>query len=89
MKLTKVGEAGTTESGDIFVTAAPNDGQGVQVQLTGKSVVLKQFGRQIKELLKAAAEAAGVEDTTISAQDNGALDSTITARVRTAIQRAL
>ncbi|MDD6088505.1 MAG: citrate lyase acyl carrier protein [Desulfovibrionaceae bacterium] len=95
MKLSKIGEAGrcnpkgAVEKSDILVKAEPNEGQGIQVQLSGKSVVLKQFGRQIEAMLKQAAEDAGVEDVTIVAKDNGALDYTIKARVRAAIARAL
>ena len=50
MKLNKTGEAGAAESGDILVTVAPSEESGIQIELSGKSVILKQFGRQIREL---------------------------------------
>ena len=89
MKLNKTGEAGAAESGDILVTVAPAEEPGLQIGLSGKSVILKQFGRQIRELIRKTAEENGVENARISAKDNGALDCTIKARVRAAIQRAV
>lgn len=89
MKLRTTGEAGAAESSDIHVTVAPNEEQGLHIELTGKPVILRQFGRQIKELIKKTAEDLGVVHATISAKDNGALDYTIKARVHTAILRAL
>lgn len=52
MKLNKTGEAGAAESGDILVTVAPAEEPGLQIELSGKSVILKQFGRQIRELIR-------------------------------------
>lgn len=89
MKINKTGEAGAADSGDIFVSVAPSDESGLQIELSGKSVILKQFGRQIKELIQKTAEESGLENARISAKDNGALDCTIKARVRAAIQRAI
>ena len=89
MKVTKTGEAGVAESGDILVSVAPGDESGIKVELTGKSVILKQFGRQMKELIRKTAEECGVESAIINAKDNGALDCTIKARVRAAIERAV
>ncbi len=89
MKLNKTGEAGAAESGDILVTVAPSEESGIQIELSGKSVILKQFGRQIRELIRKTAEENGLENAQISAKDNGALDCTIKARVRAAIQRAV
>ena len=89
MKLNKTGEAGAAESGDILVTVAPAEEPGLQIELSGKSVILKQFGRQIRELIRKTAEENGVEKHRIIAKDNGDLDFTIKARVRAAIQRAV
>lgn len=36
MQLSKVGEAGAAESGDILVTVTPAQEAGIQVELTGK-----------------------------------------------------
>lgn len=89
MQLTRSGEAGTADSGDIQVTVSPTQEKGITVDLTGKSVILKQFGRQIRELLLETAHNLGLENAKIEAKDNGALDFTIKARVTAAIQRAM
>lgn len=89
MHLSKIGEAGAAERGDILVTVTPAQEAGIQVELTGKPVILKQFGRQIKELIAETAAKSGVQHALISAKDGGALDCTIKARVRAAIQRAV
>lgn len=88
MTLTHAGTAGTSSSGDILVTVSPNDNQGVLVQLTGKSLILKQFGRQIRECLLDAAKELSLENVSITAKDGGALDCTIRARVFCAVDRA-
>lgn len=89
MKTGTTGEAGTAEGSDIHIHVASNEGQGLHIELTGKPVILRQFSRQIKNLIRKTAEDSGITNATISAKDNGALDYTIRARVRTAIQRAL
>jgi citrate lyase subunit gamma (acyl carrier protein) len=89
MKIAKEATAGAAETSDILITVQPGDGNGIQVELKGKSVVLKQFGNQIKATIKKTAEDMGVTEAVIRAQDNGALDFTIRARVRTAIGRAI
>jgi len=89
MKISKIGEAGAAEASDILITAEPNDGQGIVIDLTGKSVVMKQFGRQIRETIQNTLAAMDVTDAKITAKDNGALDYTIRARVRTAVSRAV
>jgi citrate lyase subunit gamma (acyl carrier protein) len=88
MKIAREATAGTTDTSDIQVTIVPG-GEGVTVDLKGKSVVLKQFGKQIKSVIQQTAADLGVTDATIKAQDNGALDFTIRARTRSAIERAI
>ena len=91
MKLNKTGE---TERRSLVCAQCRTrqstaEEPGLQIELSGKSVILKQFGRQIRELIRKTAEENGVENARISAKDNGALDCTIKARVRAAIQRAV
>ncbi|MDR1322563.1 MAG: citrate lyase acyl carrier protein [Gracilibacteraceae bacterium] len=88
MKLVREATAGTTDAGDIVVTVLPGDKPGITVDLKGKSVVLKQFGEQMKAVIQKTAEDLGVESAIIKAQDNAALDYTIRARTRCAIERA-
>ncbi|MDF2616094.1 MAG: citrate lyase subunit gamma [Sedimentibacter sp.] len=50
MEIKKVGIAGTVESSDINIVIEPSDKKGIEIEL--KSTVMKQFGRQIKNLIE-------------------------------------
>lgn len=78
--------AGTLESSDIMISLEPNEGKGIEIQL--KSTVENQFGNQIKKVIREKLEELGVTDVLVIANDKGALDCTIKARVTTAISRA-
>lgn len=86
MKISKVAKAGTLESNDIFIMVMPNEKGGIELQL--ESIVAKQFGDQIEKVILEKVKEMNVEDILIKAQDKGALDYTIGARVETAIKRA-
>ena len=87
-KLAKSAQAGTVESSDIMITIAPAaPGTGIQIELISPTV--HQYGKQIKEVISRTLAAHGVEDAIIHANDKGALDYTIEARVRTALTRSL
>ncbi|GMA99036.1 citrate lyase acyl carrier protein [Pelosinus sp. IPA-1] len=87
MTIVGTGQAGTLESSDILVTVSPAEsGSGIILQLT--SPVIKQFGRHIEEFITNLAREQGLSDVTIHANDRGALDCTIEARVLTAIARS-
>lgn len=87
MKITKPAKAGTLESNDILIMIMPNEEGGVRLEL--ESIVIKQFGDQIEKVILEKLKDMEVEDVFIKAQDRGALDCTIAARVETAIKRAL
>lgn len=87
MKISKPAKAGTLESNDILIMVMPNDKDGIDLEL--ESVVMKQFGEQIKKTILDKASELGVKSVVIKAQDKGALDYTIKARVETALRRAL
>ena len=87
MKVSKVAKAGTLESNDILIMVMPNENGGVELEL--ESIVMKQFGKQIKKTILDKVTELGVENVTIKAQDKGALDYTIKARIQTAIERAM
>lgn len=89
MKIMKTAQAGAQESNDVLITVTPNEQGGIQVQLETKSVIKKQFGKQMEKVILEKAAEMGVEDVTIKAQDKGALDCTIRARVQSALERAL
>ena len=87
MKITKIAKAGTLESNDILILVMPNDSGKVELEL--ESIVMKQFGDVIEHVILHKVREMGVEGITIKAQDKGALDYTIAARVETAIMRAM
>lgn len=86
MKILDKALVGTLESCDIQIMVLPNENQGIDIQL--KSTVEKQFGKQIKKVIKEALEKMNVKDAVIVATDKGALDCTIKARVQCAVLRA-
>ena len=86
MKITKVSKAGTLESNDILIMVMPNESGKVELEL--ESIVMQQFGDVIEQVILDKVHEMGVEGIRIKAQDKGALDYTIGARVETAIKRA-
>ncbi len=87
MNITKVAKAGTLESNDILIMVMPNDSGRVELEL--ESIVMPQFGEVIRQVILNKVQEMGIKGITIKAQDKGALDYTIGARVETAIKRAL
>ena len=87
MNITKVAKAGTLESNDILIMVMPNDSGRVELEL--ESIVMQQFGEVIRQVIINKVQEMGIEGITIKAQDKGALDYTIGARVETAVKRAL
>jgi citrate lyase subunit gamma (acyl carrier protein) len=87
MILKKVAIAGTFESSDVHVTIGPNDGNGIELSL--KSSVVRQYGKQIKKVVLETLEKLEITDAQISIVDKGALDCTIKARVEGAVYRAI
>ena len=86
-KLLKSAQAGTVESSDILITLAPADiGTGIKLELV--SPTMQQYGKQMKDLITKTLMAHGINDVQVHANDRGALDCTIKARVITALQRA-
>ena len=77
--------AGTLESNDIFIVIAPGDSPENSVSLT--SIVMKQFGPAILEVINRSLAECGLTGLSVTAQDKGALDCTIKARMEAAIAR--
>lgn len=86
MKIINNSIAGTLESSDIQVIIEPKEEAGIEVEL--KSSVEKQFGKQIKKVIKETLEKLEIENARVIATDKGALDCTIKARVQCAAFRA-
>ncbi|MCM1989691.1 citrate lyase acyl carrier protein [Oceanirhabdus seepicola] len=85
MKIMKPAKAGTFESNDIYVMVMPNEGNGIELEL--ESIVMQQFGDEIKRVIMDTLKGLEIQDVIIRAQDKGALNYTIKARVETAIKR--
>ena len=86
MELIKEGMAGTMESSDITIRISPNPGKGLRIQL--KSAVEKQYGDVIRQVIKDTLMNIGITEAKVIANDKGALDYAIKARVETAAFRA-
>ncbi|MBU3187416.1 citrate lyase acyl carrier protein [Clostridium estertheticum] len=86
MKINKPSKAGTMESNDIYIMLMPNLKGGIEIKL--QSIVMKQFGDEIKRVILETLNEIGVEDVIVTALDKGALNYTIKARIETATKRA-
>jgi citrate lyase subunit gamma (acyl carrier protein) len=86
MEINKISKAGTVESNDIYIVMMPNPNGGIELEL--ESIVIKQFGEDIKRVILETLEELKVKNAVVKAQDKGALDYTIKARVETAVKRA-
>lgn len=87
MNITKTSQAGTLESNDILVNLKPNPEAGIIINL--KSVVLKQFGNQIRSVILKTLEDHHITSCIVDCEDKGALDYVIVARVESAIGRQI
>lgn len=85
MDITKAAMAGTLESSDVQISIEPSDG-GTVVDIS--SIVLNQYGRQIKAVVLETLDALGVQSVKVTVVDKGALDCTIRARTECAVYRA-
>lgn len=85
MKVIQKGMSGTMESSDIHILIEPNEGKGIEINLS--SPVIKQFGPQIRAVILQTLELMNIEDVVVTANDKGALDYAIIARVEAAAHR--
>ncbi|MGE4352580.1 MAG: citrate lyase acyl carrier protein [Oscillospiraceae bacterium] len=83
MKITKYAVAGTLESSDAMVTVEPNDVLEIEIE----SVVLAEYGQQIRCTVEQALRQLGVTAAKVHISDRGALDCVLSARLQTAVHR--
>lgn len=83
MEIVKNAAAGTLESSDILIRVEPYDKLVVEI----KSVVEGQYLDAITNTIYGVLEQFRIQTGKISANDRGALDCVIRARMETAIQR--
>ena len=86
MEIKNSASAGTLESNDIMVILEKGT-KGIEINL--KSTVEKQFGEQIRDVIKKTLTDLGAEDVKVIANDRGALNCTIKARVMAAYYRVI
>lgn len=86
MTINKPSKCGTLESNDIFVMLLPKE-NGIEIEL--ESVVMKQFGKDIENIIIEKLNEMGITSVLVKAQDKGALDYTIKARIEGAVRRGL
>jgi citrate lyase subunit gamma (acyl carrier protein) len=83
----KTAQAGTLESSDIMIAVAPGaKGSGIVIEL--ESIVLAQYGEDIRTVIENIVKKQVITDIYIKALDRGALDCTICARTLAALSRA-
>lgn len=85
-KIIKIAKAGSVESNDILIMISPGEGK---LDIEVESVVYKQFGESIKEVILNTLTELGVSDAKVIAKDKGALDFTIKARVKACVGRGV
>lgn len=86
MDICRPAMAGTLESSDAQVTVELGDGT---IQLNLESVVIHQFGDQIKKVIMETLNNLEVDNVKITVVDKGALDCTLKARVEGAVYRSV
>jgi len=84
MEINKAASAGTLESSDVLVSVKKNSGIKVDIQ----SDVMEQYGESIKEIIDKTLKELDVSNVQVKVNDKGALDYTIQARLKTALERA-
>lgn len=86
MNILKPAIAGTLESSDCMITVMPSQGRTVELEIN--SVVYRQYGEAIRNVVEETLRNLGVREANVRIQDMGALDCVIAARVETAVKRA-
>lgn len=86
MKINEQVKAGSLESSDLLVIVTPiREGEGLKLEIN--SIVKKQYGDRIRDIVMEVINKSDLEDALILIQDRGALDYAIKSRVETAISR--
>ena len=82
--ISKAAKAGSLESNDLMIMIEHSD----KLDITLNSVVKEQYGDKILKAINEVLDEEGVTKANIVIEDKGALDFTIRARMRTAIERS-
>lgn len=84
MNPSRMAVAGSLESSDVMVRIRPSENLSVSI----KSPVLAQYGDTIRETVDEVLTKMSVTAAEIELIDRGALDCTIRARLKTALERS-
>lgn len=85
MTIVREAMAGSLESSDILVRVSPGKGN---LDVTCTSIVAAQFGNAIRTEIQNTLKKMGITNAVVAAEDKGALDCVIRARVEAAVLRA-
>lgn len=77
--------AGTLESSDMYIIIEPN-ATGIELEI--ESVVMGQYGDDIKRVILESLEELGVTSAKVLVNDKGAIEPVIKSRVQTVVTRA-
>ncbi|MDX8336785.1 MULTISPECIES: citrate lyase acyl carrier protein [Cetobacterium] len=77
--------AGTLESSDMYVIIEPN-ATGIELEI--ESVVMGQYGDDIKRVILESLEELGVTSAKVLINDKGAIEPVIKSRIQTVVTRA-
>ncbi len=88
MQIKKRAQSGSFESSDILIVVEPVEAKTGRI-IEIDSTVNLQFGDSIRSEIAKSLDKYQVEDIKIIASDKGALPPTISARLETAIKRAM
>ncbi len=88
MQIKNRAQSGSFESSDILIVVEPVEAKTGRV-IEMDSTVNLQFGDSITQEITKSLDKYEVEDIKIIARDKGALPPTISARLETAIERAM
>lgn len=75
-------KTGTLESSDCMIELRESDAIKIEID----SIVFEQFGDQIYDVLKTTLDEYDIKGVFVRCIDKGALDYTITARLKTALE---
>ncbi len=84
MEILQPAMAGSVESNDILIKVSKADGVNVELESQFK----KQYGEDIENVIREVLKENNVTNVLVEANDKGAIDFTIRARVITALKRA-
>ncbi len=85
-RVAEAGQRGVSIRSDCWVRVEPRADGGLELRVRSK--VEAMYGEAVRRTCQAVLDALGVKDTTVTVEDEGALDYVIAARLEAAVKRA-